>query len=457
MHLYSILSVNNDVCPLSELLQFNRLKWVSTTEPELLEAVSNSSLLTVIYLPDGSAFGISRVSSAISKTYDNSILDNTYARTSHSVYLNVSMSVSNPDVSSTVQATISSPSIPHSIGVTQSNSLQLSTSTSSSILQSSAVISGISMLSSPHNPPNYMLTSGYVNPNMVGTNAVANMFYSLPSQTQPNVTNTTLFSQFHQSNFINNVQTRPIQPAFFTPQFYSQLQAALVASANTPNQSALLTPGLVNHTLPSGDQNSSLSYRLNPPGNQTQFVGAYVPTVGNTVGFGGASNPAVFLQFIPGAHPNQPGTYFNPGSMGYLPSSTSLINRSMIPANPNEMWISLNPAANPAGNISTPYHLQQYVAFPHGHTNLQPVVSAANGVLYPNNPHSLSNSFTAVPLVRSDLPYGSQKVPNINSRGHLYMNQQAVSSNVNSIPSPIVSNHNSPLSNQSNTLNKRVV
>ncbi|VDD82892.1 unnamed protein product [Mesocestoides corti] len=52
-HLMSILSENNQSCPLTLLLAFNRLRWVNVTEEELLEAIVSSPSVSVVYSAKG--------------------------------------------------------------------------------------------------------------------------------------------------------------------------------------------------------------------------------------------------------------------------------------------------------------------------------------------------------------------------------------------------------------------
>ncbi|KAL3312334.1 hypothetical protein Ciccas_009078 [Cichlidogyrus casuarinus] len=47
VHLQKILEANNEACPVRDLLQFNRLRIVNTTETELLEAAANCSVVQV--------------------------------------------------------------------------------------------------------------------------------------------------------------------------------------------------------------------------------------------------------------------------------------------------------------------------------------------------------------------------------------------------------------------------
>ncbi|EUB60993.1 hypothetical protein ECG_02122 [Echinococcus granulosus] len=57
-HLVKLICMNKYTCPIGALLGFNRLRYVNTTEDELIEGVTNSSTVTVVYDDQQRAVGV---------------------------------------------------------------------------------------------------------------------------------------------------------------------------------------------------------------------------------------------------------------------------------------------------------------------------------------------------------------------------------------------------------------
>lgn len=57
-HLVKLICMNKYTCPLGALLGFNRLRYVNTTEDELIEGVMNSSTVSIVYDDQQRAVGV---------------------------------------------------------------------------------------------------------------------------------------------------------------------------------------------------------------------------------------------------------------------------------------------------------------------------------------------------------------------------------------------------------------
>nr|CAH8824043.1 unnamed protein product [Trichobilharzia regenti] len=453
-HLFSILTANQDVCPISELLQFNRLRWVSTTESELLDAVSSSSVLMVVFSADGLPTGITRVCTTLTKQLNEGCSPpaESFARSAHQgVVLTSSAADQGVNIA---QVSASNQSIAHPVIDSSSQSLSAINAVSTHSFESSHVsanssntpfsvttqilaVSAQPLNTMTHNSHSgYAQSSGHVlTPNNLGiltNSSPANMMYP-SSASQPQVTITTPFYQTDlgtQSNIRSTQQT-----SFHCPQLYSQQQAAAIVAA-AANQCGLLASGPNTPTLPPTDPSTasfiSAFYRLATPGNPAPIVGTYVPSVGNPNNISaGAPNPAVFLQLIPGAHPGQANAYFAPAPISCPPGTNSLLSRPLS-AHPSGMWIPLNTASGTSGGIvSAPY--QPYVALTQTHSSLSvPNNPTGNGALYSvTSSHSFPTAFGAVPAlaITPDVPgFAVHKMFNHGhslSNLHTYSNHQS--------------------------------
>ncbi|CAH8441171.1 unnamed protein product [Heterobilharzia americana] len=461
-HLFSILTANQDVCPLSELLQFNRLRWVSTTESELLDAVSSSSVLLVVFSPDGSPTGITRVCTMTKQVNESCApVDISYARPiNHSVVLTSSavdqdvsfmqvpvcnQSQTHPGVDPSSQSlpVMNPASSVHSFG-----SVQVSANSNNTPFPVTTQILGVaahSLNTLPHNShPNYIQSSAHIlSPNNLGilTSAAPANIYSNSSPSQPHAATTT---PFYQGDIGPQSSTRsPQQTPFNCPQLYSQQQAAALVAA-AANQCSLLASGPNAPTLPPTDPNTasfiSALYRLATPGNTAPFVGTYVPSVGNPSNIaGGAPNSAVFLQFIPGAHLGQTNAYFTPTAISCPPGNNSLLNRS-IPTHPSGMWIPLNAGSVANGGIVSAHPYQPYVALTQAHSSLSvPNNASGNGALYSvTSSHSFPTAFGTVPTLTIGPDISGFAVQKMFNHTHSLSNPQTYT------------NHQSPITSGAN-------
>ncbi|TNN12845.1 RNA binding Lupus La [Schistosoma japonicum] len=460
-HLFTILAANQDVCPLSELLQFHRLRWVSTTESELLDAISSSSVLLVVYSPDGSPAGITRACPTLTRHRNEGCsppIEIGYARPANQgVSLTTSASDQNPiivQVSTASNQSFTHPSVDplnqnmsvlspapaHSFG-----SGQVSTNSNNSpfpVTTQILGVSGQSLSSIQHNSlPNYIQSSAHVlAPNNFGilTNASPGNIYSSSSSSQQQATVTT---PFYQPDLGPQSAIRPAQ-AFHCPQIYTQHQAAALVAA-AANQCGLLASGPNTSVLPPSDPNTasfiSALYRLTAPGTAAPIVGTYVPSIGNPNNIPtGAPNSAVFLQFIPGPHPGQTNAYFAP-PISCPPGTNSLLARS-VPAHAGGMWIPLNHGSGANGGIVSTHPYQPYVALTQAHPSLSLSNNpSGNGGLYSvTSSHSFPTAFGTLPTfaIGPDVSgFGAQKVF---SHGH-------------SLSSPhAFTNHQSPVTSSAN-------
>ncbi|CAH8432351.1 unnamed protein product [Schistosoma turkestanicum] len=459
-HLYTILTANQDVCPISELLQFNRLRWVSTTESELLDAVSSSNVLLVVF-SDGSPAGITRVCPTLVKHLNEGCSPSVEFGYVRPVNQGVSLTTSTSDQNAIVVqvSTASSQSLTHPnvdplnqnisilnpVSAHSFGSQVPANSTNAPFPVTSQVlgVSGQSMSSIPHNSlPNYIQSSAHIlTPNNFGilTNtSPGNIIYSSSSPSQQH---STVTAPFYQSDLGPQSTIRPAQ-AFHCPQIYTQHQAAAFMAA-AANQCSLLASGPNTPVLPPSDPNTasfiSALYRLATPGSPAPIVGTYVPSVGNpnNMSAAAAPNSAVFLQFIPGAHPGQTNAYFTP-SISCPPGTNSLLSRS-VPAHASGMWIPLNQGSGANGGIVSTHPYQPYVALTQAHPNLSlPNNPSGNGGLYAvTSSHSFPTAFGTVPLtIGPDVSgFGVQKVfshAHSLSSPHTYTNHQSpVTSNPN--------------------------
>ncbi|CAH8442486.1 unnamed protein product [Schistosoma margrebowiei] len=459
-HLRAILTANQDVCPLSELLQFNRLRWVSATESELLDAVSSSNVLLVVLSPDGSPAGITRVCPTLVKHFNEGCppsVEFGYVRPvnqgvslatsvsdQNTIVVQVSsasgQSLTHPSVDPSNQnISILSPVSAHSFGSQVSaNSNNAPFPCATQVLG----VSGQSMSSLPHNSlPNYIQSSAHVlTPNNFGilTNtSPGNMIYSSSSPSQQHASVT---SPFYQSDLGPQSTIRPAQ-AFHCQQLYTQNQAAAFMAA-AANQCSLLASGPSTTVLPPSDPSTasfiSALYRLATPGSPAPIVGTYVPSVGNPNMSPAAPNSAVFLQFIPGAHPGQTNAYFAP-PISCPPGTNSLLSRS-VPAHASGMWIPLNQGSGANGGIVPTLPYQPYVALTQAHPSLSLSNNpSGNGGLYAvTSSHSFPTAFGTVPT----LTIG----PDVSGFG-----VQKVFSHAHSLSSPhSFTNHQSPVTSNAN-------
>ncbi|CAH8442053.1 unnamed protein product [Schistosoma rodhaini] len=474
-HLRAILTANQDVCPLTELLQFNRLRWVSATESELLDAVSSSNVLLVVLSPDGSPTGITRVCPTLVKHFNEGCSPSvefgyvrpvnqgvslaTSVSDQNTIVVQVSTASSQPLTHPSVDPlnqsiSILSPVSAHSFGSQVSAS---SNNTHFPCATQVLGVSGQSMNSIPHNSlPNYIQSSAHVlTPNNFGilTNtSPGNIIYSSSSPSQQHASVT---SPFYQSDLGQQSTIRPAQ-AFHCPQLYTQNQAAAFMAA-AANQCSLLASGPSTAVLPPSDPNTasfiSALYRLATPGSPAPIVGTYVPSVGNPNNMSSAApNSAVFLQFIPGAHPGQTNAYFTP-PISCPPGTNSLLSRS-VPAHASGMWIPLNQGSGANSGIVPTHPYQPYVALTQAHPSLSLSNNpSGNGGLYAvTSSHSFPTAFGTVPTltIGPDVSgFGVQKVfshAHSLSSPHSFTNHQSpVTSNANVTAINTPTGHNSQI------------
>ncbi|VDK35387.1 unnamed protein product [Taenia asiatica] len=67
-HLVKLICMNKYTCPIGALLGFNRLRYVNTTEDELIEGVMNSSIVSVVYDDQQRAVGVTPQNPSVLRT-----------------------------------------------------------------------------------------------------------------------------------------------------------------------------------------------------------------------------------------------------------------------------------------------------------------------------------------------------------------------------------------------------
>ncbi|TPP56921.1 hypothetical protein FGIG_08366 [Fasciola gigantica] len=423
VHLATILAANQDVCPISELLQFNRLRFVSTTKAELLEAVASSPSVVVTYASDGSPFGIARIMEATTTTTlsDTSVAANNSEQSSTT---STTLSDAAANSSSTMIAVsssgqtlsngdVASPHRPHHLP-----SAALSSYTSSQTTTNSAVQMPSLIATPNHIPAQYMQSQAFV------LNSLPRMEFnntSPASATYPGFTAPQLQQYYpHSDAGVSLPQAASL--TFPSHQnLYPHPQALVAAAANQPS---LISSNQPNLQSPDGSAAFMTTfYRITSPGHPPPTVGAFLPSVGNTAALAASNNSPVFLQLLPTAHP----------SSGYLGSNAS--NPSSVFNRP--VWI---PVATPGGGIAvsniTP-SFPHYITVSHGPPNL----TVPNAVATPFSgtvPHPLqAGSLPTIPTALFDVLYTGQNDLNSSNLTQSHMARQNIHSGSHSHTSSV--------------------
>ncbi|CAL8071901.1 unnamed protein product [Calicophoron daubneyi] len=415
MHLISILEANQKVCPLKDLLQFNRLRWVSTTQTELLEAVSASRMLAVTYDSGGSPVGIVRVQESSSSNRSGDLAPSQQ----------LSGAVLPPDITDSIDQNHSANALPVKPGLSPPvlavNDVVAVSSASLASTVPSTANSIFSVITTISNAAHSLAQT-----TVVGT-VEAPPLFAVPTQANPQYMPSSAFiinpipavdmssvsggagssAQFPpcfpaqaEVPVSLGAQAIPQSGGFSQPNFYIQQQAAALFAA-AANQPAFVSPNSGVQNMPS-DSNPPPSfmttfYRVAAPSHQPGVVGAYIPSMPNPGNFTSPQNPAVLL--IPAA---QGGAYLTSGP-------NPLFSRGLTPVSPGSLWIQLPPNSGNAaqGAHSQPY--QPFVGFPASHTVVPLPNSFGNGALFPTaNPQLSGRGFNTLSNPSVDVDHSGQ-------------------------------------------------
>ncbi|VDP83200.1 unnamed protein product [Echinostoma caproni] len=363
IHLASILAANQDVCPISELLQFNRLRFVSTTKTELLEAVASSPSVAVTYSTDGSPIGIVRIMAPAPSAPSTTMGDTPFTQNSTESSLtppnatHVSETTTNSVSAVNTSTSLVQTATPNGDAAQPSRPVHL-ISTASTVSYSTTHTTTNSAIPMPpliatpgHIPAQYLQSPAFV------LNSVPRMEFnnaSPGSVTYPGFTASQLQQYYSQSD-AGAALPQAASITFPNQQnLYPHHQALVAAAANQP--SLLSSPNQPNLQPPDGSAAFMTAiYRIATPGHPSPTVGAFLPPVGNTTALAAPNNSPVFFQFLPTAHPS-------PGYLGSAANNpSSLFNRPVGALNPGGVWI---PVATPGGGIAVP-NITPTQPFPH--------------------------------------------------------------------------------------------
>ncbi|OON21546.1 la domain protein [Opisthorchis viverrini] len=390
-HLASILKSNQGLCPIGDLLQFNRLRWVGTSESELLTAISTSSLLSVTYSSDGRPTAIRHMSTFATEdaSFQSEI---TLSQRSENVHLSSNITQNGTEKNDAAALSTDS-SQPTSRG--HSISDELGSTSGSSATRSGftySVVPASNHLQLVHAPGNF--PAGGMP--FCGQNAI-----------NPAV-------QCYQRNEVPGLSNPSFSPptAFIQDTLSSQQATLLSVAAATA--SPPVQPGLSASGLHSPDASSTLApalYRIAPAGHLP-----YIPQIAGNTGFSLAPNSTVLFQFLPATHAMQHGGYIIPAGGA---NATPVLNRPAGSINPTGLWIPLvTGGTQPATSVSSPQNT--LLTLPPGPVGL-PTVSSSGGsmVLHSVAPPPPTTNLVAFPNVEPIYSgHPDQKSPDI-SQSHI--------------------------------------
>ncbi|KAG5448555.1 hypothetical protein CSKR_101991 [Clonorchis sinensis] len=389
-HLASILKSNQGLCPIGDLLQFNRLRWVGTSESELLTAISTSSLLSVTYSSDGRPTAIRHMSTFA--TDDASFQSEvTLSQRSENVRLSSNVTQNGTDKNDAAglptdssQPTSRSHSISDELGNTSG---------------SSATRSGVTYSVVPASNNLQLIHAS-------GNFSAGGMPFCGQNAINPVV-------QCYQRNEASGLSNPPFSPPTAFVQDTLSSQQATLLSAAAATASPPVQPGLSASGLHSPDASSTLVpalYRIAPAGHLP-----YIPQIAGNTGFSLAPNSAVLFQFLPTTHAMQQGGYIMPGGA----NATPVLNRPAGSINPTGLWIPLvTGGTQPATSVSSPQNT--LLTLPPGPVGL-PTVSSSGGsmVLHSVAPPPPTTNLVAFPNVEPIYSgHPDQKSPDI-SQSHI--------------------------------------
>ncbi|KAA3675079.1 uncharacterized protein DEA37_0014277, partial [Paragonimus westermani] len=450
VHLVSILEANQGVCPITDLLQFNRLRWISTTKDELLDAVFKSPLLTITYMPNGSPVGIRRIAESSVEQAVSFQTDALHLRPVESIPTSspnamsgVNKSDFTPKQSFIVASSVGSHSDP-SQSIVISNQSNL---TSSDLLTDSSNRPGSfppvssntvhsPLIATPQlhqfiqspalllNPISRMeltgVPTGSVHLSSQGPNPSLSQYF--PQNDIPGSMNPTTAHHFGYNH-----------PTFYSP------QAAALAAAAVNHPTLIHPPGVAAMQSPeTGAAFMPAFYRIATPGHPSAALGAYL-SQSNTSGFT-SSNPAVLLQFLPTPTPTQ--------NAGYLAQSASCpgpaFNRAMGAVNSGGVWIPLaagnNNCSQPMTSIAQTY--QTLLTIPTGHTSLPGTVAGGNGSAY--STVAGVSSFGAFPTQGMEIAHTGQLEQKADMSSQSYAPRHVFKNFTNSHSIPCSTHHSTP-------------
>ncbi|KAF5403511.1 hypothetical protein PHET_03066 [Paragonimus heterotremus] len=450
-HLVSILEANQGICPIADLLQFNRLRWISTTKEELLDAVFKSPLLTITYTPNGCPVGIRRIA--------ESSVDQTVSFHTDALHLRPveSIPTSSPNALSGVNksdfASKQNFLVASSVGSHSDSSQSIVTSNQSS-LPSSDLLTDSSLNRPCSFPP---VSSHTVHSPLIAAPQLHQFIQSPALLLNPisrmeltgvptgsvhlsgQGPNPNLPQYFPQSDISGSMNPTTAQHFGYNhPTFYSPQAAALAAAAS--NHPTLIHPPGVAAVQPpeTGAAFMPAFYRIATPGHPSTALGAYL-SQSNASGFT-SSNPAVLLHFLPTPTPTQ--------NAGYLTQSASCpgpaFNRAMGAVNSGGVWIPLaagnNNCSQPMTSIAQTY--QTLLTIPTGHTSLSGTVAGGNGSAY--STVAGGSSFGAFPTQGIEVAHTGQLEQKIDMSLQSYAPRHVFKNFNNSHSIPCSTHHSTP-------------